>query len=87
VQREEDDQLKDLRHQVAQAEKQTGLVDLNTASNRQLQALPGVGPVLATRIIAARPYREVKELRRVTGIGSALFEKIEPLCTVEKTAQ
>jgi len=44
-------------------------VDLNAASLAELEALPGVGPGLAARIAAGRPYRDVEELARVPGLG------------------
>jgi len=52
-------------------------VDLNSASAEQLQELPGVGPVLAQRIVEFRQqrggFRAVDELRDVTGIGERRF--------------
>lgn len=57
-------------------------IDLNTASSRQLQRLPRVGPVLAQAIIDARPYGSVHDLRRVKGVGAKTFESMEPLLTV-----
>lgn len=60
-----------------------GLLDLNGASAADLEELPGVGKVLAERIIARReeqgPYASVDELRDVTGVGAKLFEQIAPL--------
>jgi competence protein ComEA len=51
----------------------SGLLNLNTADSAALQALPGVGPALAARIIAWRdangPFRAVDELLAVSGIG------------------
>lgn len=44
-------------------------VDLNTASFEDLQKLKGVGPVIAQRIIDARPFYSVDELIKVNGIG------------------
>lgn len=64
---------------------QGGLVDLNTASAEQLDALPGVGQVTVARIIAyreAHPFRSVEELRQVDGIGERRFAQLEDLVTV-----
>ena len=48
-----------------------------------LEALPGIGPVIARLIIEGRPYRSVDELDRVKGIGPKRIEKIRPLVTEE----
>jgi competence protein ComEA len=54
-----------------------GLLDLNTATAADLDALPGIGPVLAQRIVDHRaehgPFRTVDQLDDVSGIGPALF--------------
>lgn len=61
----------------------TGLViNLNTASREQLETLPSVGPSLAEKIIAARPYKSVDDLNAVSGIGEATFGKLKGLVTV-----
>jgi hypothetical protein len=44
-------------------------VDLNHAALDELAGLPGIGPITAARIIAARPFAHVDELLRVEGIG------------------
>lgn len=63
-----------------------GPTDLNTASASDLEDLPGVGPVLAGRIIQWRsdngPFRSVDELGEVTGIGDAILEQLRPLVRV-----
>jgi competence protein ComEA len=65
---------------------QSGPVNLNTASLPQLEALPGVGPVLAQRIVDWRTghghFASVDQLREVTGIGDSRFADLKPLVTV-----
>ncbi len=55
----------------------TGLLDLNTATLEQLDTLPGIGPVLAERIVAWRStngrFSTIDELKEVSGIGEARF--------------
>ncbi len=62
------------------------LVDLNTATAADLDALPGVGPVLAARILEHRDrvggFTRVDELADVKGIGDATFAELAPLVTV-----
>jgi hypothetical protein len=58
-------------------------INLNTATEVELEALPEVGPVLSRWIIEGRPYRSVEELERVRGIGKKRLEEIRPLVTVE----
>lgn len=52
------------------------LLDLNYASLRELQTLPGVGKVTAERIIAQRPFNSVDDLARVGGLGPARIRAI-----------
>ncbi len=49
-------------------------LDLNRASPEDLMDLPGVGPVLADRIVALRPFASVEGLTRVRGIGPKTLE-------------
>ncbi len=51
-------------------------LDVNSATESELDSLPGIGPVLAARIIAARPFTSADDLRRVKGIGVKTYEKI-----------
>ncbi|MGC4770373.1 helix-hairpin-helix domain-containing protein [Micromonospora sp. DT44] len=61
-------------------------LNLNTATLAQLDALPGVGPVLAQRILAYRDqhggFTAVGDLRQVEGIGDARYEQLKDLVTV-----
>ena len=77
-QRSEDRELQEVRDQVTKAKSLQGLVDINTASEKELQSIKGIGPVLAERIIAGRPYRTVDDLLKVKGIGPKILETIRP---------
>jgi DNA uptake protein ComE-like DNA-binding protein len=52
-------------------------IDPNTATVDEIMLLPGVGEVLAERIVEGRPYKSVEELRRVPGVGEKVFARIE----------
>lgn len=59
-----------------------GPLDLNTASASQLEALPGIGPALAARIVEHRarhgPFRRLEDLLAVRGIGERTLEALRP---------
>jgi competence protein ComEA len=60
-------------------------VDLNAATAADLDALPGIGPVLAQRIVEHRerngPFRSVEQLDDVPGIGPATYAELAELVT------
>lgn len=64
----------------------TPLLNVNTATAAELEALPGIGPTLAARIVEDRqtngPFATVDDLKRVKGIGDKLLERIRPYVTV-----
>ena len=69
----------------ARAGTPTRRVDVNRASAAELEALPGIGPALAQRIVADRevngPFRRPQDLRRVAGIGEKTVAKLLPYIT------
>ena len=60
------------------------LVDLNSASVKELEALPGVGSATSKKIIANRPYKSADELSKA-GLSPKAIETLKPLVTVGST--
>ena len=63
----------------------TSLIDLNRATQAELESLPGIGPVTAGKIIEARaqsPFRSVDELRERGLVGQKTFDSLRALITV-----
>jgi competence protein ComEA len=52
--------------------------DINTATEKELRLIPGIGPVMARRIIDARPFRSADDLKKVNGIGDKKYAEIRP---------
>jgi competence protein ComEA len=61
-------------------------VNLNTATQAQLESLPGIGPGAAQRILEYRQkngsFKKIEDLMNVKGIGEKSFLKLKPLITV-----
>ena len=62
-------------------------ININEADQAHLEQLPGIGPVLAERIIAYREeqggFDTIEEMTKVSGIGETTFVELEPYITVE----
>ena len=63
-----------------------GLLNINTATESELEELPGVGPAIASRIVEHRTtngaFTSIEQLQDVKGIGPAIFEKLRERITV-----
>ncbi len=61
-------------------------MNINTASQRELEGLPGIGPTRAKAIIAYRqehgPFADIEAIQDVEGIGAGIFEEIRGMITV-----
>jgi len=61
-------------------------VNVNSATSAQLEALPGIGPSMAQRIVAYRekngPFKKLEDLMNIQGIGEKSFLKLRPLLTI-----
>jgi competence protein ComEA len=64
-----------------------GKININLASEADLDTLPGIGPALAKRIIAYReshgPFQSMEDIQDVSGIGPAIFERIKDLISID----
>jgi DNA uptake protein ComE-like DNA-binding protein len=62
------------------AKEQTllGRIDINNATEKELTTVPGIGHVMAARIIAARPFRSADDLEKVSGIGDKKYAQMRP---------
>jgi competence protein ComEA len=61
------------------------LIDLNAASEKELESIKGVGPATAKKIVAGRPYKSVDELSKA-GLSAKQVEALKPFVTVGSAA-
>ena len=66
--------------------KKQGKININTATEEELDTLPGIGPSTAAKIIDYRKengkFTSIEEIKEVSGIGDAKYEKIKDLITI-----
>ena len=67
-------------------ETSNGLININKASQAELETLNGIGPSLALKIIEYREqngkFKTISDIKNVSGIGDKLFEKIKEYITI-----
>lgn len=65
----------------------SSIVNINTASQTELEELPGIGPSISSRIVEYRnekgKFKSIEDIKNVTGIGDSKFEKIKDLIKVK----
>lgn len=82
--REETRKLQEFRQSMTKTRtRKDPPLDLNSASSKELQLIPGIGPVTAVKITASRPYQSVEDLLKIPGIGPKTVEAITPYVTVK----
>lgn len=59
------------------------LVDINKANERELRLVPGIGPALADKIVAHRPYESIWELMKIDGVGRQRVNTLAPYITTD----
>ena len=70
----------------APPDQSSAKIDINSATEAQLESLPGVGAATAKKIIAGRPYSSVSDLKRA-GVSQRTINQLEPSVTVPASGQ
>jgi len=78
----EADSIKSITSIKGSSQVLTGQININLATEQELDILPGIGPVTAQKIIAGRPYNSVDELLSKKVVGSKVFSDIKDKITV-----
>ena len=79
----ERDEGRELQAAVGAAALPAGVtIDLNSAPQSELMRLPGIGEILADRMIEQRPYARLTDLLEVDGIGPATYRRLKPMLRI-----
>lgn len=73
----EDSELRRITKNIRKPAPPEGLINLNTATEKELKSVRGIGSTLAEKIIAGRPYKSLDDLKKIKGIGK---KKLENIC-------
>lgn len=69
------------------SENKTSKININKATQTELETLPGIGPAIATKIINYRDengkFATIEDIKKVNGIGDSKFENIKDLISVK----
>jgi len=65
-----------------QPDSTQGKININTATATELDTLPRIGPAYAQKIIDARPFVRIEDIKNVKGIGDSIFQDIKDLICV-----
>lgn len=84
-QRRDDSELGKVRTSTRHKVTAANPVNINKATEKELQQLTGIGPVLAKRIIEARPFKTTDELKDIHGIAQKTLDRLRDQITVNDT--
>lgn len=85
--RAEKEKSNELKKEVRRIQASPRLIDINAADKSELRTIPGIGSVLADRIIEARPFASVDDLIKIKGIGPETMKRIRSSVTLGKTKE
>lgn len=76
----------DLNSEKGSNKKQTGKININTATKEELEILPGIGPAISMKIINYRnengKFKSIEDIKEVSGIGESKFNNIKDMISV-----
>ena len=79
--------VKGATRDAAKAAAKAKVVDINTASEAELKAIPGIGDVYAAKIIAGRPYTKKDQLKSRNILPAPVYEKTKDLIIAKQAAK